>query len=172
MWCLCTLFQEANACQPPTRKIIALASSTGITIFSHALLFNNLRNRNPRDHKLRQFHFVFEENGNKRLPHSKSWTPRAGVLPHHLVHRFFAKWAPVSLTRGWKPELVFQQTPSSGNRCLNLAERRWNRASHLSVASVAACQLGREKFTGTAIHIGLVPGHGLRPQPGHPKSKI
>ncbi len=106
-------FKQASACQPPTRKIMALASSTVFILQLIPMLYCSTAFhiiKNPRNHKHRQFHFVWTGMATKDCciqfvaffwcPHLKSWTPRAGALLNHLVRPFSGNWAPISMTRG------------------------------------------------------------------------
>ena len=106
-------FKQASACQPPTRKIMAPAASTVFISQLVRMLYCSTAfhiTKNPRNYKHRQFHFVSTGMATKdccmqfvaffSCPHSKSWTPRAGVFPH------VDPWFPDG---SWKSGLGFQQ---------------------------------------------------------------
>ena len=136
-----------------------LFSSTGFHII-----------KNPRKHKHKQFHFAFNGNGNKRLRHAircfvlvpafEGLNSESGWCAVPACPSFLWKLSPDFHDTGPEIRARFPAKPSAGNRCPIWSARGGNRACY------------QFRVAGLAIQHRLLHSHRLRPQPGHPKSKI
>ena len=169
-------FKQAHACQPPTRRSIACAWN----LMSHAAR-GVIRRKEAEawwfiifQHDQEPKHFV--STGKQEdccmilialfwCPHSKCWTPKNQRFATPPSPHLSGNWAPVSTTRfprhgAGNRGSISSKKPPSGNR-----SPIWVAHGFL-LTSLGPYQLRQVWVASPAIHLRLVHGHPLRPQPG------